>query len=601
LTEFSEVRYELATPSNGKDTPFGGCAARVKPCTLSLVYTLGQGLPLLPPCLSEVREVDAMRRRLTVLVVMAVVLAMLLAMVGMASAAPGNGKGFGRGIGGGNTTHADNGNHTATGGGPLNNPNVIGSGGVDGSAPPSAPSDLLIDEVYVNTQAPSMNHMNITWKDNSSDETRFEVQYQDNTDNTWHSVDVPADTGTWSQQGVTNDVRYTYRLRACDSSVCSDWAKNATRAQDQYVAATARPQWDDLSNFTKLDYGVYWFKCGTCRTTNSDGSQGAKTSDGIKADPTDVGTAYYDSDKPTLIYIHGIQPNGRKERESFVSPTDKTSDTASGWNQQGYNTGIFYWNQIADDNGAIFGTPLPPHIAEAKVWGQWSGQNFMRWRTIGGGFSTEGLPSNTTVASLFRDSYTEALKNQNNPYIRLAAHSLGNQVAIRGTYLLAGTAPASLRPKRVALLDPYYSQNNPYLTIRPRDEATKLVGQLKSVGTLFEYYKTSNNLLIDTVDTIANQMAYVRIVPSYAGPAAAHGVAVHWYLTSVSYRPPAFTYSSRRNPTPAGFAPSAAMPDTDLQRIDSCTQGCYWWYQRNGRNTPIVTDDDFTTETGSFK
>jgi hypothetical protein len=542
-----------------------------------------------------------MRRRLTVLEVMAVMLAMLLAMAGMASAAPGNGKGFGQGIGGGNTTHADNGNHTATGGGPLNNPNVIGSGGVDGSAPPSAPSDLLINEVYVNTQAPSMNHMNITWKDNSLDETRFEVQYQDNIDNTWHSVDVPTDAGNWSQQGVTNDVRYTYRVRACDSSVCSDWAKNATRAQDQYVAATARPQWDDLSNFTKLDYGVYWFKCGTCRTTNSDGSQGAKTSDGIKADPTDVGTAYYDSDKPTLIYIHGIQPNGRKERESFVSPTDKTSDTASGWNQQGYNTGIFYWNQIADDNGAIFGTPLPPLIAEAKVWGQWSGQNYMRWRTIGGGFSTEGLPSNTTVASLFRDSYTEALKNQNNPYIRLAAHSLGNQVAIRGTYLLAGTAPANLRPKRVALLDPYYSQTNPHLTIRPRDEATKLVGQLKSVGTLFEYYKTSNNRLINTVDTIANQMAYVRIVPSYAGPAAAHGVAVHWYLTSVSYRPPAFTYSSRRNPTPAGFAPSAAMPDTDLQRIDSCTQGCYWWYQRNGRNTPIVTDDDFTTETGSFK
>jgi enamine deaminase RidA (YjgF/YER057c/UK114 family) len=530
-----------------------------------------------------------MRRRLTVLVVMAVIVA-LSGCAGMGQESMVN-------------DNAPAGGQTQQQLQQDNNPNVIGSGGDDSSAPPPAPSDLLIDEVYVNTQAPSMNHMNITWKDNSSDETRFEVQYQDNTDNTWHSVDVPADAGEWSQQGVTNDVRYTYRVRACDSSVCSDWAKNATRAQDQYVAATARPQWDDLSNFTKLDYGVYWFKCGTCRTTKSDGSQGAQTSDGIKADPTDVGTAYYDSDKPTFIHIHGIQPNGRKERGSFVSPTDKTSDTASGWNQRGYNTGIFYWNQIADDNGAIFGTPLPPLIAEAKVWGQWSGQNYMRWRTIGGGFSTEGLPSNTTVASLFSASYTEALTNQNNPYIRLAAHSLGNQVAIKGTDLLAGTAPASLRPKRVALLDPYYSRTNAHLTIRPRDEATKLVGQLKSVGTLFEYYKTSNNLLIDTVDTIANQMAYVRIVPSYAGnPTEAHSVAVHWYLTSASYRPPAFTYdSSRRNPTPAGFAPSAAMPDTDLQTIDSCTQGCYWWYQRNGRNTPIVTDDDFTTETGSFK
>jgi hypothetical protein len=59
-------------------------------------------------------------------------LAVLLAaaMLVVAAASPawadpgGNLKGAGQGIGGGNAQHADNGNHTATGGGVNNNPHL---------------------------------------------------------------------------------------------------------------------------------------------------------------------------------------------------------------------------------------------------------------------------------------------------------------------------------------------------------------------------------------------------------------------------------------------------------------------------------------------
>jgi hypothetical protein len=49
------------------------------------------------------------------------VLAMAVVTAGPALAAPGNGQGVGQGIGDGNTTHPDNGNHTANSGGALNN------------------------------------------------------------------------------------------------------------------------------------------------------------------------------------------------------------------------------------------------------------------------------------------------------------------------------------------------------------------------------------------------------------------------------------------------------------------------------------------------
>ncbi len=61
-----------------------------------------------------------MRRRLSVLVATVMMLAMA---AGPAVAAPGgNGQGFGQGQGGGDFVHADNGKHTAKGGGKLNNP-----------------------------------------------------------------------------------------------------------------------------------------------------------------------------------------------------------------------------------------------------------------------------------------------------------------------------------------------------------------------------------------------------------------------------------------------------------------------------------------------
>ena len=73
--------------------------------------------------------------------------------------------------------------------------------------------------------------------------------------------------------------------------------------------------------------------------------------------PTRVPTSeYFDPGKPTLLYVHGIEPGTtvRGFRETFVTPTGVTTifpciPTGNLWLDRGYNIAIFYWNQFSDD------------------------------------------------------------------------------------------------------------------------------------------------------------------------------------------------------------------------------------------------------------
>jgi hypothetical protein len=61
---------------------------------------------------------------------------------------------------------------------------------------------------------------------------------------------------------------------------------------------TPGKQWDDPSNFDDLDYGMYWFKCGSC--------QGDGNADGVQATPS-TPTEYYDPNKPTDSRSDGLR------------------------------------------------------------------------------------------------------------------------------------------------------------------------------------------------------------------------------------------------------------------------------------------------------
>ena len=85
----------------------------------------------------------------------------------------------------------------------------------------------------------------------------------------------------------------------------------------------------------------------------------------------------------------------------------------------------------------------------------------MRWRDEAGDYQTVKEPA-VSAGEIFYDAYINALADFSGPELRLASHSLGNQMAANLLQKLAravavGDISPALMPQRLALLDPYWS------------------------------------------------------------------------------------------------------------------------------------------------
>ncbi|MFW5951180.1 MAG: fibronectin type III domain-containing protein, partial [Gemmatimonadota bacterium] len=82
---------------------------------------------------------------------------------------------------------------------------------------PSAPSDLSVTSV-------TTSQIELGWSDNSTTETRFEVERS--TDDGEFDALTPAgaDATTYTDGAVAEDTEYAYRVRACNDGGCSAWA-----------------------------------------------------------------------------------------------------------------------------------------------------------------------------------------------------------------------------------------------------------------------------------------------------------------------------------------------------------------------------------------
>ncbi len=241
-----------------------------------------------------------------------------------------------------------------------------------------------------------------------------------------------------------------------------------------------------------LDYGLYWF---------GDNNKCEKFVPG-RPNP------YYNPNNKTFIYVHGWKNDSVGEelaenyyqdtnadylRESFMWAYEHrgivVNDTSKVWRDDNWNTGIFQWNQFADEDGDLI--ERQPEKAEAKIWrgenehGAFTDVN-MRYRTINPlkisndpsinksiayyiNTSTDittfvkDFPIDKSIGELFRDIYREALKSQRNDNIRLAGHSLGGQIVTYTSWLLKEDhiknplSTERILPSRIALLDPYWS------------------------------------------------------------------------------------------------------------------------------------------------
>jgi hypothetical protein len=327
------------------------------------------------------------------------------------------------------------------------------------------------------------------------------------------------------------------------------------------------------STFNNLDYGLYWFGYGDSWEKAVPGQS----------------NSYYNPSKPTVIYIHGWQ-NGssqNKNRETFnrSDAGGPNLDLADSWLRGGYNVGVMYWNQFADEGEVT--------DAEAKIWST-SGPRTMRWRNSSGVYSNGPTQS---VGDLLFNSYKDNMAGYTGNNIRILGHSLGNQLAIVvskkiSDAVTAGTINSKLLPKRVALLDPFYSNNaKSWLANQWTGAVSRsYVSALKSKGVMFEAYRTSavtNTIFVGDANTNLMKMtAFSELNPWYFNATQVvqkHNAAVWHYLWSYSFNPPVVTGTSNQ----------AASAKTADSRIITLMNGTQKLVHDQGAYTKEPSDDNF--------
>ena len=113
-----------------------------------------------------------------------------------------------------------------------------------------------------------------------------------------------------------------------------------------------------------LDVGIYWYSYGNETIRHVPGES----------------NPFFTPGAPTVLYVHGWQKatTVRGFRETFswaanVPGYGLDVDTAAAWLDDGWNVGIFYWNQYADEPSF--------KDAEAKIWSAKTRVK-MRWRQL---------------------------------------------------------------------------------------------------------------------------------------------------------------------------------------------------------------------------
>lgn len=165
--------------------------------------------------------------------------------------------------------------------------------------------------------APSASTVSLAWVDNSTDETGFVVERAVGDGGEWQQRAVaPANTEAYTDEGLTTDTTYWYRVRA----------KNALGVSPASNAASATPSaWKGQAVSWRVDYGASWAKTGVVSVPGATrlrlhfgriqlepgyDTLASSTGDSWSGDYTDVGTAAAEVGSITLTLTSDFSNNG---------------------------------------------------------------------------------------------------------------------------------------------------------------------------------------------------------------------------------------------------------------------------------------------------
>lgn len=344
-------------------------------------------------------------------------------------------------------------------------------------------------------------------------------------------------------------------LRCFADSLCTQWPNHIFQP-------TPNPKTHQVAP----DYGIYWFKQAGSRLKAmkaftppflayqlSDGSLNQLP----KGETLAIARhnymqllekeGFFDPNKPTLLFIHGDQPTTTFKRKridlcySYLQMNGKMSppiNTLKNW--KGWNVGIFYWNQFADDLAGkrIIALIKAVTYPEMKIY---SSQNaaHMRWAYINSqgilSFCSLGnplcapLPINhrgqpLSIRQILYQSYLNAFPAGYHQDIRISGQSLGTQLAIQLTGYVENN-PLAPKPSQLILLDPYFSPPLHHITTDLGNDSTAdynyriATAFLKKDPKLgFIIYRTSKLSewpLGDHNKPLQDLSAYLQICPTY--------------------------------------------------------------------------------------
>lgn len=396
-------------------------------------------------------------------------------------------------------------------------------------------------------------------------------------------------TGTFAILSGCNTEEGGWKVRVANTNLYSDNGY-IDYASDVYFYTTTCP---DLA-----EEGLFW--------TTWDAT--TETIIQVAADSAE-GAALIDPSKPTIINVHGVLADGHYQQERYflngkiANPTEFDLDTENVnmnylWIRAGYNVGNFHYNRHASEVEEAFGITMPQYI-EAKIWST-EGTQGVRYRHEDGTYSPKDI-SEYSLAEHFAAEYIRAMKllpeSIGNEDIRIAAHSMGGEVATSGLFLLteladAGQISPSLLPDRLALLDSYFGVTigediNNLVYMGPKDINIRWSGKnivdnntgvmmlecikdMVANGIAVEYYTNADSFLNIGMMTIINEfkqyVTYTIVFPDFQGEGYTvlmdgHNGIREWYLCSILDSP----IKDITNGENSGeFSPSAAMTTAEI-------------------------------------
>jgi uncharacterized repeat protein (TIGR02543 family) len=339
---------------------------------------------------------------------------------------------------------------------------------------------------------------------------------------------------------------------------------------------------------------------------------------------SEEGAAVIDPDKPTIINVHGVLMGGNKEPEMFNlnSKVNRAEDFGMEgedasmlylWMQKGWNVGVFHYNKFAADL---------PNIIEGKIW---SGKTKtgVRYKTSDDKYSDPYFTP-YTLAEHFAAEYVRAMKllpqTMGDNEIRIAAHSMGGQLATAGIFLLTELAeakqlPHNQLPDRYALLDAFFSvkmvSGDLLIKIGIKDTNLRWSGKplpgnstgytmieclkvMKANGIALEYYVYEESFLklsmLELIEDLRALCPYTVVLPDYNNINSeytltmdGHNGVREWYMVSMLSDPIKDITEGRDS---GELAPSAAM---DTETLKTLVNKAYTVVE--GAQTPTTADD----------